>query len=180
MLPIDFAIEELGKQEIPIGSNWGVNVQKYLKSVAITFPASWCMAFVYWCYEQSKVRVTLGQVTYNPLIRTGSVLEQWHEIDRQYKLPVKGCIPQPNDVAIFDHGRGFGHTGIVEYSFENGMKFQTIEGNTNATGAREGFEVERKLHDITEPMLIGFIRIPSVNGEPLNQSDNSPIQKSHL
>ena len=58
MNKLDVAISELGKQEIPLNSNWGEHVQKYLKSVGITFPASWCMAFVYWC---KKYRVLIPQ-----------------------------------------------------------------------------------------------------------------------
>ncbi len=46
---IQLATLELGHEEIPRGSNWGPHVQKYLLSVGLKFPASWCMAFVYWC-----------------------------------------------------------------------------------------------------------------------------------
>ena len=58
------AITQIGKSENPLGSNWGVPVKDYLKSVGIDFPASWCMAFVYWCFEQNAN----GK---NPLIKTG-------------------------------------------------------------------------------------------------------------
>ena len=43
---VKVAITQVGKQEKPLGSNWGIPVQDYLKSVGITHPASWCMAFV--------------------------------------------------------------------------------------------------------------------------------------
>jgi len=43
---LEVAKTQLGVEESPRGSNWGFSVQVYLKSVGITFPASWCMAFV--------------------------------------------------------------------------------------------------------------------------------------
>lgn len=50
---LKIAITQLGQHENPLGSNWGKPVQDYLKAVGIGFPASWCMAFVYWCFEQA-------------------------------------------------------------------------------------------------------------------------------
>ena len=72
---IKIAQSQIGLQEIPKGSNWGEHVKKYLNSVGITFPASWCMAFVYWCYRESARE--LGQI--NPLFKTGGVLAQWNK-----------------------------------------------------------------------------------------------------
>lgn len=139
---IDVAISQLGKEEIPKGSNWGVDVKKYLNSVGINFPASWCMAFVYWC-----ARETGGP---NPLIKTGGVLKQWQKVDKTLKFKT----PQPHDIFIMDFGGGLGHTGIVESV--DGEKIKTIEGNTNDTGSREGFEVCRRTRKISS--CIGFIR----------------------
>ena len=45
-LALKYARLELGKGEVPRGSNWGKDVQGYLNSVGITTPAPWCMAFV--------------------------------------------------------------------------------------------------------------------------------------
>ena len=77
------AISQLGQHENPLGSNWGKPVQDYLKSVNISFPASWCMAFVYWCFEQT------GQS--NPLVRTGGVLNAWNTADKKFR--VVGGLP---------------------------------------------------------------------------------------
>ena len=41
------AVSQIGVEETPRGSNWGVPVKDYLISVGINFPASWCMAFIY-------------------------------------------------------------------------------------------------------------------------------------
>ena len=126
---IQVAISQIGVEEIPKGSNWGQEIKKYLNSVGIDFPASWCMAFVYWCVEQTGT---------NPLVKTGGVLRQWNEINpiRKYKTPTAG------DIFIIDFGKGLGHTGFVEEVQGNLIK--TIEGNTNDTGSREGYEVCRR------------------------------------
>jgi hypothetical protein len=156
---IEIAIGELGKQEIPLNSNWGEHVQKYLKSVGIDFPASWCMAFVYWCVETSGARVQMPGAAglRNPLVKTGGVLRQWNEIEKQFGQPkCKFSTPQPGDIFIMDFGKGLGHTGFVERV--EGDIIHTIEGNaTTVSGSREGIEVCRKTRKISA--CKGFIRI---------------------
>lgn len=157
MKHIEIAIGELGKEETPRGSNWGPHVQKYLKSVGINFPASWCMAFVYWCVEEAKVRIPDGTGGLrNPLVKTGGVLKQWNDIEKQFRQPKsKFSTPQPGDIFIMDYGKGFGHTGFVEKVV--GDRIHTIEGNTNDEGDREGYEVARRVRKISS--CKGFIRI---------------------
>lgn len=144
---IQVAITQIGKEEVPRNSNWGTTDQpaviNYLHSVGIDFPASWCMAFVYWCVNQER--------PVNPLVKTGGVLNQWNSIDPKYKH----STPEPGDIFIQDHGHGLGHAGFVE-SVE-GSKIHTIEGNTNDTGSREGYEVCRRVRDVGT--CKGFIRI---------------------
>ncbi len=127
---LDVAKTQLGAVENPIGSNWGHPVKDYLASVGLNFPASWCMAFVYWCYNQS--------CTPNPLVRTGGVLRAWNEADPKHKFK----DPKVGDIFIMDFGKGLGHCGIVEKIDENFV--YTIDGNTNDSGSREGIEVTRK------------------------------------
>ncbi|WP_318546298.1 CHAP domain-containing protein [Flavobacterium columnare] len=55
-----------------------------------------------------------------------------------------------------DFGGGQGHTGFVEKVLANG-KIQTIEGNTNADGSREGFAVCRRIRSINQ--IKGFIKL---------------------
>lgn len=144
MKHLEIAIGEIGKKEIPLGSNWGEHVKKYLHSVGIDFPASWCMAFVYWCCQQVQ--------PVNPLVKTGGVLRQWNEIDPKYKFKE----PKQGDIFIMDFGKGLGHTGFIEAV--EGEYISTIEGNaTTASGSREGIEVCRKKRKISA--CKGFIRI---------------------
>lgn len=144
MSPLEVAITQIGKEEVPRGSNWGDTVKGYLHSVGIDFPASWCMAFVYWCFEQST--------NPNPLFKTGGVLNQFnHNTDKIVNDPV------PGDVFIMEFAHGLGHTGFVEEVL--GDKIKTIEGNTNDTGTREGYEVCRRIRD--RATIKAFLRFHS-------------------
>lgn len=144
---LDIAISQIGQEEKPIGSNWGHPVQDYLASVGINFPASWCMAFIYWCFENAAT--ASGEIS--PLIKTGGVLHQWDSISPEFKA----ATPQIGSIFIMDFGEGLGHTGIVEKI--DGSFLHTIEGNTNDTGSREGFEVCRKIRNSLK--CKGFINI---------------------
>lgn len=130
---IQFAVTQIGREENPIGSNWGEPVKSYLASVGIDFPASWCMAFVYWCFDNASKDLN----TVNPLIRTAGVLNAYNRALSHHQL-----VPEIGDIFIMDLGGGAGHTGIVTQM--DRIYIYTIEGNTNDTGSREGYEVCRR------------------------------------
>lgn len=158
---IDVAVSQIGNEEIPRGSNWGEHVQKYLASVDVDFPAAWCMAFIYWCVEESGIRVSDGTGGLkNPLVKTAGVLRQWNEVASQFPLSVhkkmKVSSPQPGDIFIMDHGHGLGHAGFIESIDPDGL-IRTIEGNTNDEGDRDGYEVCRRIRHAEK--MKGFIRI---------------------
>lgn len=145
---VEIAISQIGQQEKPLGSNWGHPVQDYLASTGINFPASWCMAFVYWCFNEASKQLTVT----NPLFKTAGVLNE-------YTTDKSNHITDPvqiGDIFIMDFGGGLGHTGIVEKINSDGS-LGTIEGNTNDTGSREGIEVARKTRHNVKP-IIGFLR----------------------
>lgn len=144
------ALSQIGQKEKPLGSNWGHPVQDYLLSVGINFPASWCMAFVYWCFLKAKSETEESIL----LIKTGSVLHAWETADSTHKII---SSPQAGDIFMMDLGRGLGHTGIVISVSPDGKTLQTIEGNTNDTGSREGVEVAKKQRFSQKP-IIGYLR----------------------
>lgn len=147
---IRIAVGEIGKQEIPKGSNWGVNVIKYLASVGIHFPASWCIAFIYWCYSEAGRQLSLPSI---PLYRSGGCLE----VLRHTPKILIVTNPQPGDIGIQDHGGGLGHAFLIER--REGDELITVEGNTNNDGSREGYEVERKRRDKNDPKTVAYIRV---------------------
>lgn len=151
---LEIAMSQIGEEEKPRGSNWGNPVSDYLARVGISFPASWCMAFVYWCFDEADEHIhpeANGLSMSNPLPRTGGVLNAWSRANSTNKT-LKD--PQQGDIFIMDFGGGLGHTGIVE-KVENGM-LHTIEGNTNDTGSREGYEVCRRVRDPKK--IKGYLR----------------------
>lgn len=151
---LEIAITQLGIREKG-SSNSGKEVDQYLKSAGLNPGNPWCMAFVYWCYKQAAN--VLGVPNF--LIRTGGVLHQWNEqqaikkivLDKVLKNP--GII-QPGAVFIMDYGKGTGHTGMVE-RIHNGL-VETVEGNTNDEGSREGYEVCRRTRKLAS--IKGFIQ----------------------
>lgn len=148
---LEIAISQIGQKENPLGSNWGHPVQDYLASVNITFPAAWCYAFQYWCFDQASHQLNIR----NPLIKTGSVLKAWNTALPSNKVKT---IPQSGDIFIMSLGGGLGHCGIIE-SIQNNELLTTIEGNTNDTGSREGIEVERKnIRKTSDKKIIGYLR----------------------
>lgn len=145
---LKIAQSQIGKQELPKGSNAGIDVEKYLKSVGLGKGYSWCMAFVYWCYLEASIQTAAK----NTLKKTGGVLAQWNTIDSKYKKQE----PQVGDVFIMDFGKGLGHTGFVTKILPN-KKVETIEGNTNDDGSREGYKVCLRTRNLST--IKGFIRI---------------------
>lgn len=143
---LEIAVTQIGQEEKPRGSNWGEPVKTYLASVGINFPASWCMAFMVWCFTKAATDLNVP----NSAKKTGGVLDAWNKAKAKYGI----TNPQPGDVFIQDHGHGLGHTGIVESVA--GDTLHTIEGNTNIDGSREGFAVERKTRN--KNSIIGYLR----------------------
>lgn len=137
---IEIAITQIGEEEKPRGSNWGHPVSDYLTIVGINFPASWCMAFVQWCLYEAAKDLGLKVI---PIFKSGGVLNVYNHTDKF----LISQIPEAGNIFIQDHGHGLGHTGFVESV--DGEFINTIEGNTNDSGSREGYEVCRRKRKIS-------------------------------
>jgi hypothetical protein len=144
---LSVARSQLGCCEEPKNSNRGKDIEKYLRSVGLGGGYSWCMAFVKWCMDQACMQA--GRK--NPMVITGSVLKQWDHINNQCKF----STPQPGDIFIMDFGGGIGHTGIVENVQQPWLN--TIDGNSNDEGSRDGYEVCRRKRNSSS--MKGYIRI---------------------
>lgn len=143
---LEVAGSEVGAMEQPPGSNWGPKVKDYLVTTGINFPAAWCAAFVYWCFD--KAAENGGKK--NPVYKTAGVLMHWNKTDAK-KILAKEAIQNPSlvkpgHIFIMNFGRGMGHTGLVESV--NGGFINVIEGNTNNNGSREGIGVFRRVRKI--------------------------------
>lgn len=143
---LDFAITQVGNMENPLGSNRGPEVDQYLASVDINFPAAWCVAFIYFCYNRAANELGIA----NPMVKTGGVLNLWNRAGQANTRRISTeearnnpSLVKPGMIFIIDTGPagGAGHAGIVQSV--TGGKLTTIEGNTNDNGSRDGIGVFR-------------------------------------
>jgi peptidoglycan hydrolase-like protein with peptidoglycan-binding domain len=127
-------------------NNSGPAVNCFLSSVGLPPGHAWCMAFVYWAFQQAADALGVN----NPLVRTGGCLKQWNETTciKIYKDPL------PGDIFIMDLGKGAGHTGIVTNVGQDSII--TIEGNTNDNGSANGDGVY--VRDRLKSRIKGYIR----------------------
>ena len=157
---LKIAVSQIGIREKPLGSNRGKEVEEYLLSVGLGGGNPWCMAFIYWCFEEA---VNSSRI-HNPLFKTGHVLTHWIEAGRRNTPRISHlqainnpALIQPGMIFIIDTGSpgGAGHTGLVEKVI--GGKLITIEGNTNDGGVREGIGVFRRQARKIASINKGFI-----------------------
>lgn len=141
----------LGVKEDPIGSNRGPEVNKFLASVGLGPGYPWCMAFVYYCVSKAAAELGLP----NPLVMTGGVMDQYERSPAR-KLSNRDSGVKPGDVGIMRFANGNGHTFFVRTK-PSGL-VNTIEGNTNDDGSREGYEVAHRSRAIGS--IYAFIQIP--------------------
>lgn len=159
---IDIAAGEIGVVEDPRGSNRGRQVDEYIRAAGLdptkgSFP--WCVAFVFWCFQQAADRAERP----NPMPRTAGVLDHWAKAARvagARRIRRADAIRDPllvraGQVFVIDTGGGTGHSGFVEAV--SGGTLQTIEGNTNDDGSRDGFGVFRRRVRNVPSVNVGFI-----------------------
>lgn len=153
---LDVAIGQLGRMEVPPGSNAGPDVAKYLASVGLGPGFAWCAAFVFWC---------AGQAGPNALPRTGGVQKMWRDglsaglpALRPAEALAEPARIAPGMVFFISHGAGTGHTGFVEGIRPDG-RLITVEGNTNDGGSREGIGVFRLQRRTISSINLGFLSL---------------------
>lgn len=135
--------------------NSGPEVDVYLHGVGLGPGFAWCAAFVHWCFDQASAAFGLG----NPCPRTAGALHLWELCPPLWRLDPDEVVV-PGDVFVIDHGHGLGHVGFVELVRDDG-RLQTIEGNTNASGGREGDGVYRRTRRRDE-ITRGYVQVGGV------------------
>jgi len=148
---VELARREIGVEEIN-GSNCGPRVNEY--KAATWLPAKkawpWCAAFVCWLVREAMAETGIKETATFKRPQTAGAwdFENWSlEQDKTTwtKKPHDGDI-KAGDIVIFT----FSHIGIAIADAEGG-EVQTIEGNTDTHGSREGGGVwmkERKTSQI--------------------------------
>jgi len=127
-----------------VGANRGFWVERFLKAVGLGPGYSWCAAFVYFCL------IMAGVPRKNLPGHPASVLG-WYE----WAITNGRLITDLNSAKIaraslFFWIDGFhGHIGWFVRWLIPGALFETLEGNTNQAGSREGDGAYRKRRTVT-------------------------------
>ena len=162
----DVAREYLGLRET--STNRGPHFEEFWN--ATTYPEGsadrqpWCSAFATFCVREADRRSPLLQLRLPPKF---PAVAQWLPWSRQ---PETGCLvfrpsssisPAAGDIVEYLTGPGkLSHIGIVAKDYDHSGYLDTIEGNTNAAGSREGDGVFAKRRALT--FAGSFIRVPSL------------------
>lgn len=120
------------KQKVrEVGRNGGLWVGRFLAAVGLGPGYSWCAAFVYWTLVESGAdRKKLP----SPL--NAARVAQWAAWAKQNGRLTER--PRRGDAFYWLNANGTGHTGLVRLAHEWPDHVETIEGNTDGSGSREG------------------------------------------
>jgi hypothetical protein len=140
---LDVARTQIGVHEDPKGSNKGKEVEAYLAVTGLGGGYPWCAAFVASCGVKA-----FG--TDWPLPRTADC-DQLLSFARKHDI--LRTTPGPGDVFLcLASSDDATHTGFVVKVNPGGNSVETIEGNSNSGGSREGFEVASRPARIVDPV----------------------------
>lgn len=143
---------EVGVRESPANSNRGKRVQEYQKATNLAGTGwAWCAAFICWLAREAGMEE--GR---RPTTAGAWDFERWAKTKKAtgvtlYKPANKTRI-QPGDILVFN----FSHIGLAVGS-QGSESVATIEGNTDASGGREGggvYQRTRRLDEIRSVIRI--------------------------
>jgi hypothetical protein len=131
--------------------NQGAALAKYWQATSypdgMSHREPWCAAFVAWCVREAQIR-RWGSEAAAPWRRCKSAAVrgwmEWPDREPRVRVLAMGEPAKKGDIVIFLTGPGeFSHIGIV-VADQDGSRIETIEGNTDESGSREGEGVYRK------------------------------------
>ena len=144
---LDVARREEGNGEKG-GNNLGPDLIRYRRGGP---GGAWCAAFVSYCIEEGARAIGAP----SPVQRSHGAKRLF---ERCLKAGVATTLPMAGDIVCWHRGAkgaATGHIGIVSRGWDDGAFF-TLEGNRGAFPSR----VREYLHELGEPLLIGFARLP--------------------
>ncbi len=148
---VELARKEIGVEEIN-GSNCGPRVNEY--KAATWLPADkawpWCAAFVCWLVREAMRETGLKETATFKRPQTAGAwdFENWSLAQDQttWTLKPHGGDIKAGDIVIFT----FSHIGIAAEDNQHDGWIETIEGNTDFAGSREGGGVYRKRRKLSQ------------------------------
>lgn len=162
---------------VEIGKNSGSVVNKFQRSVGIGDGQPWCMAFIFYIFEEFSKKMGIS----NPVYKTGSTLAEW-EKTKGKKITVEQAksnfsLVKPGQIMIAKRDEG-GHAGIVTSVDYNGRKFSTIEGNVGIGGGKQGVGLYNR--SVLVKGLIGFIDYFPDRDQDFDKSFTSAMKSASL
>lgn len=162
---IDIAKSYIGIKEIPGNMGWeDKKFQSLMESVGWSHTQAWCSYFVELVWKQAYKDNKALTLKLDTLFNAGA-LKTYDNFfnDKTFRVD-KHCTPGSMVIwQYYVNGKPTwkGHAGIVISEISE-HQFKTIEGNTNASGGREGIEVAEKIRLLnfearTGLVLRGFI-----------------------
>lgn len=145
------ALAEVGVAEVG-GTNCGPIVDTY-KAATWLDPKKgwpWCAAFVCWCVREAMNAAGIKETKTFKRPRTAGAwdFENWslaQDDSTSTKKPHRGDI-QRGDIIVFK----FSHIGIALSAPDKKGNVQTVEGNTDGAGSREGGAVLKKTRNVSQ------------------------------
>ncbi|MDH7463984.1 CHAP domain-containing protein [Chitinophagaceae bacterium 26-R-25] len=107
----------------------------YLRSVGLRKGYAWCAAFVHWCMLESGVPNKINGAAASAHNSKNLV---WFK-NKQLQEPVSGDV----FTLWFSSMNRIAHTGFFHRKINNSI-YESVEGNTNEAGSREGDGVYKK------------------------------------
>lgn len=122
---------EQGVREVPANSNKGKRVEEYQAATWLTGTGwPWCAAFI--CWGIRELEKTHPLPFKRPQTAGAWDFENWAKSQGVKRFKPRGRI-KAGDIVVFT----FSHIGLA-IEDEKGGSVKTIEGNTDASGSREG------------------------------------------
>jgi hypothetical protein len=148
----ELAEAEVGTRESPRNSNTGPRVNTYKSATTLDpqQPWPWCAAFVCFIVKnalKSEVRIISPGFT-RPTTAGAWDFINWSKAQDNRTTTLmapKAKDIQPGDIVVFK----FSHIGIAVSNCLPDGTFQTVEGNTDLAGSREGGGVYHKTRNIS-------------------------------
>lgn len=135
-----YACDVLHVQEVPIGSNRGPDVERYLAVCGLPGGNPWCAAFGTCMLVDSGV--SLVQLPKGP-----SATHDWihwaEDNGLTLETPVRGCA------GIIWESATSGHFILVSHDLGDGH-VASLEGNSNSDGSSEGYAVVRHIRPYSQ------------------------------
>lgn len=133
-----FAIDAIGIEEVPRGSNDGKALRALLARTRFEPGQAWCMFFAIACLTDTLPDNTAlpGWLNSNGSCHDAAMTARsWGRLSKD---AATGCI-----MLLKGGPRGWHHAGIVIATRDGGREVHTVEGNTNSDGSVNGYTVCR-------------------------------------